>query len=143
MSRISRQEYLMRYARLAAERSTCQRLQVGAILVRGGRVVMSGYNGAPAGMPHCDPKVCRLDKPCIRTVHAEANCIAWAAREGIVTLGAGMFTTDSPCMTCAQLLINAGISSLVYEREYRDTSPITLMEAAGIQVVPFEAIPRA
>ena len=129
----------MRSAMLAAQRSTCNRLQVGAILERSGRVIVSGYNGAPKGFPHCDPDVCRVDKPCTRTVHAEANCIYFAAREGIATEGAVMWTTDSPCKTCAEAIINAGITGVVYLRAYRDSSPLVLLRAAGIECTPFEA----
>lgn len=130
--RIGRGEYLMKAAMLAAERSTCGRLQVGAILEREGRVIVSGYNGAPGGFSHCDPGVCRMDKPCIRTVHAEANCICFAARHGIATEGTTMWTTDSPCAACAYLIINAGIREVVYLRKYRDPDPLRLLQIAGV-----------
>lgn len=132
--RISRNEYLMEAARLAAMRSTCNRLQVGAILERDGRIIVSGYNGVPSGFPHCDPDVCKIDKPCIRTVHAEVNCIYFAARHGIATERTTIWTTDSPCASCAQAIINAGIVRVVYERAYRDESPISLLHAAGLLV---------
>lgn len=132
--RIERYEYLMEAAKLAARRSTCNRLQVGAILERDGRVIVSGYNGAPAGFPHCSPDICRMEKPCTRTVHAEANCLCFAARHGIPTEGTTMWTTDSPCATCAQLIINAGIKYVVYLREYRDKTPLVLLETAGVSI---------
>lgn len=130
--RISRQDYLIEAAKLASKRSTCQRLQVGAILERDGRIIASGYNGAPSGMPHCDPLVCRLDRPCTRTVHAEANCIYFAARYGISTEGATLWSTDSPCKTCAEAIINAGIVEVIYEDQYRDGSPLLILQAAGV-----------
>jgi dCMP deaminase len=139
--RITREEYLMESARLAAKRSTCNRLQVGAILERDGRIIASGYNGAPRGFPHCDPQVCRIDKPCTRTVHAEANCIYFAARHGIATVGSTLWTTDSPCAICAQAIINAGIIRVVYEDEYRDISPVQILQQAAIQVIRYATQP--
>lgn len=134
MSRIGRREYWIESARLAAKRSTCLRLQVGAVLIDGGRIVVSGYNGVPQGFPHCTPADCGPDHPCTKTVHAEANCIAFAARNGIMTAGTFLITTDSPCPTCARLIINAGITLVLYEREYRDTAGIELLQRAHIDV---------
>ncbi len=130
--RLSRDEYFIAAAQLAAKRSTCLRLQVGAILVREGRIISTGYNGAPSGLDHCDPSCCGPDHPCNRTVHAEANCIYFAAKHGIATEGAWMYCTDSPCKTCAEAIINAGIRHVVYLREYRDRGPLNLLEACCV-----------
>jgi dCMP deaminase len=133
--RISRDELLTSAARLVSGRSTCLRLQVGAVVALEGRILVTGYNGAPTGMPHCTPDICGPDKPCSRTVHAEANCIAFAARHGISLEGAFMYCTDSPCMECAKLIINSGIRGLNYQREYRDRKPLDLLVSAGILTI--------
>lgn len=132
--RLEREEYLIEVAKLCARRSTCGRLQVGAVITDLGRIIATGYNGPPAGFEHCAEYGCDVLKVCTRTVHAEANAIAFAARFGIRTNGAFMYGTDSPCMDCAKLIIQAGIRLFVYYREYRDTAPIELMRDAGINV---------
>ncbi len=132
--RISRDEMLMGIALVVKQRSTCLRRQVGAVLASEGRVISIGYNGAPSHVPHCTPAKCNQDTPCIDTIHAEANAIAFAARSGISTSGATLYTTASPCRECAKLLINAGIVAVAYDEEYRDTSPIQLLGSVGITV---------
>jgi len=132
--RITRDEYLMDAAKLAAKRSTCLRLNVGAVLARNGRIIATGYNGSPTGFEHCTPDTCGPDKPCYATVHAEANAIYFAARHGIATEGADMYCTDSPCKTCAEAIINAGIIRFLYLREYRDKDPLRMLYHAGVQV---------
>ena len=134
-SRISRDEFLEQTVLLVSQRSTCLRLQVGSLVARDGRILVTGYNGAPAGMPHCTPAFCGPDKPCIRTVHAEANCIAFAAKHGISLDGAFMYSTDSPCIECAKLIINAGIKGLHYQRPYRDEFPIKYLVEAGVLTI--------
>ena len=135
--RISRDELLGSIAKLVARRSTCLRFSVGAVLARKGRIVSMGYNGAPTGMPHCKPETCGPDQICDRTVHAEANTIAFAAKTGIETDGSTLYTTLSPCNDCAKLLINAGIKRVIYWEPYRDPAPVNLMMAAGIDVEQF------
>lgn len=134
MPRISRDEMLMGISLVVKQRSTCLRRQVGVVLALDGRVLSTGYNGAPSGVPHCTPEKCNAEKPCIDTIHAEANAIAFAARNGIVTKGASLFTTATPCRECAKLIINAGITEVVYDELYRDVSPIALLESVGIRV---------
>lgn len=132
--RISRAHALMSCAHVWQKRSTCLRLQVGAIVALDSRPIVCGYNGAPSGLPHCTPDICGSDKPCTRTVHAEANCIARAARSGLALEGTTMYCTDSPCMDCAKLMINSGIRELIFERSYRDTTPCGLLLQSGIIV---------
>lgn len=134
-SRLKRDEFLKEAAQLIARRSTCLRLQVGALVARDGRILVTGYNGAPSGLPHCTPKNCNPDEPCTRAVHAEANCIAFAAKHGISLQEAVMYTTDSPCMECAKLIINAGIVSLHYQRDYRDPKPVDLLASVGVLIL--------
>lgn len=133
LTRISRDELLGNIARRVARRSTCLRLSVGAVLARDGRIISMGYNGAPAGLPHCKPETCGPDEVCERTVHAEANAIAFAAKTGIETDGATLYTTHSPCNECAKLIINAGIKRVVFQKAYRDINPLQLLGEAGVE----------
>lgn len=133
--RIDRDTFLQEAARLTARRSTCLRLQVGAVVAREGRILVTGYNGAPAGQPHCTPETCGPKTPCTRTVHAELNCVLFAAKYGISLDGAFMYCTDSPCMTCAMAIINSGIKGLWYDREYRDRAPIDLLVNSGVLTI--------
>src|SRR5687767_3879721 len=110
--RVSRDQMLMEVAQAVAKRGTCSRKQVGVVVARDGRVLVTGYNGTPAGMAHCRHDY-QTGEPCIDSVHAEANAIAFAARHGAKLDGAEMFTTYSPCLACAKLIINAGIVRVV------------------------------
>lgn len=149
MVRPTRDQTLHQIAEAMSWRSTCSRNAVGVVIAREGRILSTGYNGAPAGMPHCehlcdcggnslDPSLhrpsCESMQPCKIAVHAEANAIAYAARFGVETQGADLFTTLSPCVACAQLIISAGIISVRYGREYRDRSGLTLLIQADIVV---------
>lgn len=151
--RPSRDEVLLQHAELEALRGTCSRNQVGVVFAREGRVLISGYNGAPKGLPHCshdcdcgiatshkmerDPhdSDCSSLKPCSTAVHAESNAISFAARHGVRLDGSDMFCTVSPCLSCAHLIINAGVVRVVYSREYRDHSGLLLLNRAGIVIV--------
>lgn len=140
--RITRDEYLLNEVLNAARRSTCLRLNVGAVLVRDGRPILAGYNGALSGFPHCTPDTCGPDKPCNNTVHAEVNVIYFAARHGIATAGATLWCTDSPCKICAEAIIQAGIREVVFLRKYRDVGPLSLLLEAGLttrHLDPFHA----
>ena len=124
-------ETLMRMARVLAMRATCSRLSVGALVARDTRVISSGYNGVPSGLPHCQHTP--NETSCTLAVHAEANAIAFAARAGCATEGATLYCTHSPCAQCSKLIINAGIERVVYATDYRDSSPARLL-AAGVRV---------
>lgn len=143
--RIGRDEMFMEMARLVSLRSTCPRAQVGALIVRDHRVVSMGYNGAPSGLPHCTDVGCyheegyRAKSGCERSIHAEANAIAFAAKSGIPTEGATLYCTLSPCVTCANLIINAGIKEVAYGTAYRDPSGIILLRIAGLEVWQHES----
>lgn len=136
--RITRDKMLMGVAELMSKRSTCLRAQVGAVLAHEGRVISSGYAGAPKGLPHCHPGICSVDQPCLRTVHAEAGAISYAARFGIKTDGATLYCTLSPCIDCAKLIINSGIKEVVYGQAYRKTEGIEQLREAGIFTRLFE-----
>jgi dCMP deaminase len=149
--RITRDELYAGVARLVAQRSTCARSQVGVLIVKDSRILMTGYNGTPAGMAHCnhtcrcyppgrypDPRFhdegCPEVSPCTLAIHGEANAIAHAAREGICIDGAMLFTTLSPCVACAQLIIAAGIEEVTYLEAYRDPAGASLLMDAGVAV---------
>lgn len=129
--RPSLDDTLMAVAFTWSRRSTCNRRQVGAVLVRDGRQVSQGYNGAPAGLPHCR---CDASSPCVESVHGEVNVIANAAYHGAATAGATMYVTDAPCLQCSGLIVNAGIVEVVYARDYRLTDGLDRLRAAGITV---------
>lgn len=133
IDRITRDQMLMDIATAAAKRGTCLRLQVGAAIALNGRVLSIGYNGAPPGVSHCTPESCGPEKPCTRAIHAEANAIAWAARQGHAIDGAILYTTVSPCLDCSKLILSAGIDIVVYREPYRDRTPLIYLENAGCQ----------
>jgi dCMP deaminase len=112
-----------------AELSTCPRKQVGALIMRGGRIVSSGYNGAPPGQAHCTHS--RFE-PCQTATHAELNAVVFAARHGVATENGILIVTLSPCVQCARLTIAAGIRTVYYREEYRDESGLELLASAGI-----------
>lgn len=127
---------LMRIAAVVSLRGTCERASVGAVIARDGRVISTGYVGAPSGLADCLSIGCQIgdDGGCTRTVHAEANAIAFAARFGTSVDGSELYCTHSPCLPCAKLIINAGIRKFVYEIPYRDPSGLGLLGSAGINV---------
>jgi len=141
MERPSRDEWLMRLATVVSSRGTCRRASVGAIITIRGRIISTGYVGAASGQPDCLSIGCEEgpDGGCTRTIHAEANAIAFAARFGASTEGSELYCTHSPCLNCAKLIINAGIDRLVYEHEYRDRSGLALLEAHGTSVYQYPA----
>lgn len=131
--RPSRDAVLMRVAQAFADRGTCSRLPVGAVFSRGGRVLITGYNGPPSGAPECAHGD---DEPCADAIHAEANAIAWAAREGIRLDGAELHVTHSPCPVCARLIVQAGVRKVTYLIEYRIPDAIEYLRSAGLEVAP-------
>lgn len=114
-------------------KSTCGRAHVGAIIVRKKRIISTGYNGAPSGMAHC--KHGGDNFSCTRAVHAEANAIAWAARTGTPTDEATLYTTMSPCLDCAKLIIQSGIITVVFLHEYHNREGKDLLGEAGVEVI--------
>lgn len=132
-------EYFMMMARdVVAKRATCTRRQVGAVLVRDKRIITTGYNGSPPGMPHCTDVGCRMHEGhCIRTIHAEQNAIVQAALHGVSTQGATCYVTATPCVTCAKLLVAAGIVRVVYGEKYTNTLGDTVFQESGIVLEHF------
>ena len=135
LERASKQHALdLRYLRMAqiwSENSYCQRRQVGALVVKDKMIISDGYNGTPSGFEN----VCEengVTKPYV--LHAEANAITKIARSGNNSDGSTLYVTDSPCIECAKLIIQAGIKRVIYGREYRLTDGIDLLRRAGIEV---------
>ena len=121
----------LRMARIWSETSYCLRRQVGALIVKNKMIISDGYNGTPSGFEN----VCEengVTKPYV--LHAEANAITKIARSGNNSEGATLYVTDSPCIECAKLIIQAGIKRVVYARDYRLTDGIDLLKRANIQV---------
>jgi dCMP deaminase len=129
----------MRVAELFGLRSSCSRARVGVIAVREGRIIAAGYVGAPTGLPHCLDVGCKIgsDGGCIRTVHAEANMVAWAAREGISLKGSTVYCTHLPCLSCAKLLGNANIRGFVWKEEYRVSDGWMLLKELGVTIMHY------
>ena len=131
--RISVYQQLGMMAEVTAMRGTCSRLKVGALITRQGRMISSGYNGTPSGMPHCDHSSGE-DVPCLDVVHAEANAIAFAARLGVASDNAHMICTHAPCLGCANLIINSGITTLSFLHYYKNTDGLTRLFDCGVQI---------
>ena len=119
-----------------AKNSYCTRRQVGAILVKDRMIISDGYNGTPAGFENVCEDENGVTKPYV--LHAEANAITKVAKSGNSSDGATLYITDSPCMECAKLIIQAGIRRVVYAREYRIVDGVDLLRRAGIEVEKIE-----
>lgn len=133
-------DYFINIAFTVAERSTCDRAHVGAVIVRDRRILTTGYNGAPAGLPHCDDVGhLMVDGHCVRTLHAEQNAIIQAALHGVNIAGSTIYVTHQPCLTCAKMIINAGVRHVVYAGNYPDEYSRQFFAAAGITL---EHLPR-
>jgi dCMP deaminase len=132
-------DYFMSMAYMAAERSTCDRLRAGSILVKDRRIIGSGYNGSPPGMEHCDDVGHLMHEGhCIRTLHGEENTLLQAAKLGIPTEGSTIYTTFSPCYHCLKKLIAAGVRRIVGANMYRDTRVFDACKEAGITFKLYE-----
>ena len=161
--RISRDDMFIQIVQVVAQRSTCLRSQVGALIVRDGRIVSMGYNGPVSGMPECkeipsfvdlvsDPAY--YDRPmskiidelendplkcegpgCTRSLHAETNAIAFAARAGVSVSGCTLYCSMSPCINCAKVIVNSGIREVKFLEKYRNEDGIELLQKSGITVV--------
>jgi len=134
--RVSWDEYFMNIAIQAATRSTCSRKHVGAVIVRDKTILSTGYNGSIRGMPHCDDVGHMMENDhCIATVHAEANAIIQAAKNGTAINGADIYVTASPCWNCFKLIANSGIKRILYLEFYRDEKILTVSRQAGIELI--------
>ena len=132
MNRISRDSMLIQVAQIVAKRATCGRRQVGAVIAREGRILVTGYNGPPPNAAHCDPTICDLSRACTRSTHAEANAIAFAAREGIRLEDSTLYLTLTPCLSCSQLVVASGISRVICLEPYRDEAGLLWLTRHGV-----------
>lgn len=129
MKRISEIEYIKGVVDLLAKRSTCLKGSVGALALRDGRIVATGYNGAPSGEDHCIDVGCDINSEgsCIRTIHAEANLVSIAARFGVSLENTDIVCSYSPCVVCARLMLNLKIRKLTFFKLYKDCSGLDLL----------------
>lgn len=136
--------YFMEITRLVATRSTCVRRKVGALIVKDKRILTTGYNGAPRGLPHCLDVGCLREKQSIppgerhelcRGIHAEQNAIIQAATSGVTIEGATLFSTHYPCSLCIKMILNAGIKRVVYLEGYPDELAKTLAQEGSLEIV--------
>ncbi len=143
MTRPSWEEYFMSIARQVSTRSTCLRRQVGCIIVLEKRIVSTGYNGAPSGLPHCAEVGCVRETRGVasgerhelcRGLHAEQNAIIQAAMHGTAVRGGSMFCTHKPCILCTKMLINAGVLRVYYAQGYEDEMADAMACEAGLQL---------
>jgi dCMP deaminase len=141
LDRPSMDQYFMEIASVIAKRSTCLRNQVGAVFVKNKRILTTGYNGAPAGLPHCDEVGCAREgvasgtrHELCRAVHAEQNAIIQAALHGVSIEGSTLYCTHQPCILCAKMMINARIRAVVYKESYPDATALDFLDQAGLEV---------
>jgi len=143
-TRPSWDEYFMGITEMVAQRSTCLRRKVGAILVRDKRIIATGYNGAPAKVSHCLDLGCLREQQGIpsgerhelcRGLHAEQNSIIQAALHGFSVEGATLYCTNMPCSICSKMLINARIEKIYYKEGYADNLSSVLLAEAKVPVV--------
>jgi dCMP deaminase len=142
-TRASWDEYFMNIAREVATRSTCDRKHVGAVVVRDKSILATGYNGSVRGLAHCDDEGHLMeDGHCVRTVHAEANAIVQAARNGMRIDGSSIYVTASPCWGCFRLIANAGIVKICFGEFYRDQKIFDVSQKLGIELVDLSKKPE-
>ena len=149
MERPSWDEYFMDITRHVARRSTCMRRQVGAVMVKNKNILATGYNGTPSGITHCDVTGClreQLNVPSgerhelCRGLHAEQNAIIQAARHGVNIEDSVLYCTDSPCIICTKMLINAGIRRVVYLKGYADKLSMEMLAESGVEACLFDNV---
>lgn len=139
-------EYFIELSRSVAKRATCDRGRSGCVIVKDNQILVTGYVGAPSGLPHCDEVGHKMKKMvhedgsttqhCVRTVHAEQNALCQAAKKGIAVEGATLYCKMTPCRTCAMLIINCGIKRVVCEKKYHDSKDsLEMFEQAGVEIL--------
>ncbi|MGM0606844.1 MAG: deoxycytidylate deaminase [Candidatus Muiribacteriota bacterium] len=136
-------DYFMQISELVSTRSTCIRRKVGAVIVKNNRILTTGYNGVPSKLMHCDEIGCLRDKMSIpsgqrqelcRGLHAEQNGIIQAAANGIMIQDSILFCTHQPCITCAKMIINSGITKVYIKRSYPDELAAEILKEANVPV---------
>jgi len=146
LSRPGYDEYFMKMAYLVSSRSTCLRRHVGAVLVKNKHILSTGYNGPPKGLKHCNVTGClreKLDVPSgerheiCRGLHAEQNAIIQASVFGVSIKDSVLYVTNTPCVVCAKMLINAGVSEIKYDGNYPDSLSIEMLKESNINLYQF------
>ena len=144
MQRPSWDQYFMQITHLVATRSSCLRRQVGAILVKQKNILATGYNGVPSGITHCCETGCLREQMKVpsgerhelcRGLHAEQNAIIQAARHGVNIEGSTLYCTTMPCVICTKMIINAGITRVIYEQGYADRLAAEMIAETGIELL--------
>ncbi|MCA9522108.1 MAG: dCMP deaminase family protein [Myxococcales bacterium] len=134
--RVSWDRYFMNIAVEVATRSTCDRKNVGAVIVRDKTILSTGYNGSIRNLPHCDEVGHMMENGhCVATVHAEANAIIQAAKNGVCIDGADIYTTASPCWPCFKLIANSGIHRIYFGEFYRDERIFEFAQRLEIELI--------
>ena len=137
-------EYFMKLALLAAERSTCLRHHVGAVIVRDKKILTTGYNGAASGVKDCLSLGCLRNQMKIpsgtrhevcRAIHAEQNAIIQAAYHGVSIKDSVVYINTQPCVQCAKMIINSGIRKIYYSKDYPDELSLELLTEAGVELI--------
>ena len=138
--------YFMEICDTVAKRATCGRGRSGCVIAKDNRILVTGYVGSSAGLPHCDEVGHQLKQMihedgsvtqhCVRTVHAEQNAICQAAKNGISIEGATLYCRMTPCRTCTMLIINCGIKRVVCQRKYHDSADsLSMFAQAGVEII--------
>ena len=148
--RLGWHEYFMSVAHLISRRATCTRGHIGAVIVKDHSILSTGYNGAPAGLPHCNDSICRIyrtthpdgtvEENCVNTIHAEINAIAQAAKHGVAIRDSDIYITASPCIHCLKVLINVGIKTIYYDKPYKIEHIDELLRLSGIRLVQVDML---
>jgi dCMP deaminase len=126
-------ELFVMLAKTISQRSTCNKLQVGAVIVRDTHILSLGYNGSVAGAPHCTEAGCLIENNrCVRTLHAEVSAILNAGNNGISVRGANIYITDTPCFNCYRTIKQAGIDQVYYIRDYQVDNLSEMIKKAGL-----------
>lgn len=136
LNRITREEMFKEIAKIVSKRSTCTRKQVGCLLIKENRIVAMGYNGV---LPGINEKLGLDSNGNSKTVHAEANMIAFCAKNGIPTEDCILYCTLQPCEKCAELIIQSGIKKVYYGEEYRDTTGLEVLKLNNVEIETWEA----
>ena len=140
-------DYYMKVAELTSTLSYAKRLQVGSVIVKGNKILATGYNGMPSGWDNeCETvEIVEIDEKFSKqlvtkqeVLHSETNAIAKVSASTESSEGAAMFCTHAPCINCAKLIYQSGINSLYYRNTYRDTSGIEFLEKSGVSVTKYE-----
>ena len=145
--RPSYDEYFMEMAHVVSKRSTCLRRKVGALLVKDKHILCTGYNGAPKGLSHCSDVGCLREEQNIppgerhelcRGLHAEQNAIIQASVFGVSVKGSVLYCTNTPCVVCVKMLINAGVEEIIYSGEYPDDLARKILQESNIKIRKFK-----